>query len=78
MRGRLLQFQGRETSRVALTLVWRLSSGVECITEELEDGRTYVEVRTGDTRQCSAWFGDPLKAAEWATKAQDCFIRCGC
>lgn len=73
MKGRLLQFNGRESSRLPLTPVWRLASGVECLTVELEDGRTYVEVRSGGRRQCSGLFRDPVTAAEWAAEARECF-----
>ncbi len=78
MRGTAFPFPARETSRSWLTLVWRLASGVECRTWKLDDGRTYVEVRLDDKRQCSGLFDDPVMAAEWASVAQQCFTRHGC
>ena len=68
----------RESAHPSVTLVWRLGTGVECHAAELEDGRTYVEVRSGEKRQCSGLFHEPLKAAEWAMVAQECFVRHGC
>lgn len=78
MRTGMVLLPDRDTPRPPVTLVWRLGSGVECHASALEDGRTYVEVRSGEKRQCSGLFHEPVKAAEWAMVAQECFVRHGC